>query len=209
MDVVRSDLRYVLRTLRRDAAFALTTTATLALCIAALTAVLTIVDAYYLKRLPVEHPDELVAIAATRREPTHLGPVSFPDYLEFRDRTQTLQALAAHYPTAPLYVRTGDAGRELNGAVVTANFFPLLGIEPAIGRFFTPDEDLVPDRDRVAVIGHDFWHSSLGGRADAIGTSLSINGVAFTVIGIAPASFRGVIARPVDVYLPMMSLGVG
>jgi predicted permease len=209
IDVVRSDLRYTLRSVRRDAAFAVTATATLALCIAALSTVLAIVDAYYLKRLPVAHADELVAIAATRRHPNELGPVSFADYVEFRDRTQTLQGLAAHYSTAPFYVRVGGAGKELNGAVVTANFFPLLGIEPVVGRFFQPDEDAIPDRDRVAVVGHEFWESWLGGRADALGTTLTVNGVVFTVVGIAPASFRGVLARPADIYLPMSSLGVG
>ncbi len=193
----------------RDRAFALTAITTLALCIAALSTVLAIVDAYYFKRLPVDRPDEIVAVAATRRHANQLGPVSFPDFVRFRDNTRTLKELAAHYSTAPLYVHVGEQGKEINGAVVTANFFPLLGLEPALGRFFTEGEDTVPNRDHVVVISHDFWRTAFGSRSDVLGTTFTVNRVPFTVIGVAPAHFRGVDTQPVEIYLPMMSLGVG
>jgi predicted permease len=97
----------------------------------------------------------------------------------------------------------------VNGAVVSANFFPLLGIEPALGRFFHEQEDRVPDRDRVAVLGHDFWRTWFASRPDAIGATVKINGIDFTVVGVAPATFAGVTTAPVELYIPTMMLGVG
>jgi predicted permease len=97
----------------------------------------------------------------------------------------------------------------VNGAVVSANYFPVLGMQPALGRFFSADEDRVPDRDRVVVVGHDFWRSWLGGNPAAIGSAVTINGVGFTVIGVAPPHPVALTPMPVDLYLPTMMLRVG
>src|SRR5205807_1847975 len=104
-------------------------------------------NTFFFRRLPVDRPAELVVVQATRRHGAVDGLVSWPDYIRFRDHNRTLQGLAAHYSTAPLFVAANDNAREINGAIVSANFFPLLGIKPALGRFFTADEDSVPDRD--------------------------------------------------------------
>ena len=209
VETVIHDLRYGVRTLRRSPAFAIIAVVTIALSIAALATVFTLAHTLFYRQLPVDRPGELVAVSGTRGPRTPEGLVSYPDYLAFRDRTQTLSGLIAHYPYAPLFVTTNGNAKEVNGAVVSANFFPLLGIQPALGRFFDEREDQVPDRDRVAVLGHDFWRTWFASRPDAIGTTVKINGVDFTVIGVAPQTFSGVTTAPVELYIPTMMLGVG
>ena len=99
--------------------------------------------------------------------------------------------------------------REVNGAVVSANYFLLFDMQPVLGRFFHADEDRVPDRDRVAVIGYDFWHSRFGGNPAAVGSVMTINSVAFTIIGIAPPQPVGLTPLPVNLYIPTVMLRVG
>src|SRR6185436_17130929 len=94
----------------------------------------------FLRKLPVHNPDELVIVSAVRGVPTD-GLVSYPDYQAFRDRTTTMATLAAYYPTAPLFVSAHGNAREINGAVVSANFFPMLGLTPSRCLFFRPVED--------------------------------------------------------------------
>ena len=95
--------------------------------------------------------------------------------------------------------------------MVTANYFDLLRLKPAIGRFFLPDEDRVPGRNPVAVLSHDLWRTRFGADAGILGTSVRINGTAFTVVGIAPEGFHGILAglTPNDVWIPSAMFGVG
>ena len=209
VETVIQDLRYGVRTLRRAPIFSITAVVTIALSTAALATVFTLGHTLFYRELPVDRPGELVTVSARRSRLTPSGLVSYPDYVAFRDRTKTLSGLIAHYPYAPLFVTANGNAKEVNGAVVSANFFPLLGIEPALGRFFHADEDQVPDRDRVAVLGHDFWRTWFASRPDAIGATVKINGVAFTVVGVAPPTFSGVTTNPVELYIPTMMLGVG
>ena len=209
VETVMQDLRYGVRTVKRAPVFAITAIVTIALSTAALATVFTLGHTLFYRELPVDRPGELVTVTATRGRPTPEGLVSYPDYVAFRDRTKTLRGLIAHYPYAPLFVTANGNAREVNGAVVSANFFPLLGIEPALGRFFHEQEDRVPDRDRVAVLGHDFWRTWFASRPDAIGATVKINGIDFTVVGVAPSTFAGVTTAPVELYIPTMMLGVG
>ena len=222
VESILRDIRYGARAMRRAPAFAATVVATLALSTAALATVLTLGYTLLYRMLPVERPAELVEVAGVRRAFASeqlstseaarlqvLGPVSYPDYLAFRTGSRTLSGLAAHYPTAPLFVSVGGLGREVNGAVVSANFFPLLGIRPALGRFFHDDEDRVPDRDRVAVIGSNFWRTWFAASPAAIGARLRINGTDFTIVGVAPATFSGMTSSPIELYIPTMMLRVG
>lgn len=203
------DCRYSLRALRRQPGFTATALLTLAFGTGAMATVITLANTLFLRNLPVDRPDRVVVVQATRRHGQSPGWVSYPDYVHIRDKTKTLQGLAAHYSTAPLFVTANNQAKELNGAVVSANFFPLLGVHPALGRFFRPDEDSVPDRDRVAVLSDDLWRNWFGSSSDALGASFKINGVAFTVIGVAPATFRGVTVSPSELYIPLMMARTG
>jgi predicted permease len=203
------DLRYGVRSLRHKPALTLVALVTLALATGTISTVFVLANTFFFRYLPVDRPAQLVAVTPTRRHGTVLGYISYRDYLQFRDHNKTLKGLAAHYPTAPLFVSANKNAREINGAVVTANFFPLLGIKPALGRFFRPDEDSVPDRDPVAVLGYDLWRNWFSGSPKALGSNIRINGVSFTVIGVAPASFHGMSAMPTGLYIPTMMLHVG
>src|SRR5579872_1001468 len=183
------DIRYAIRGMRRTPAFTLTALVTIAFGAAAISTVFTLANTLFFRELPVERADRLVVVQATREHGRWPGWVSYADYVRFRGATKTLQDLAVHYSNAPFFVTTADRSREVNGAVVSANFFSMLGVKPLLGRFFSPAEDLVPGRDRVAVVGYEFWRSWLDSSRDAIGATIKINGTAFTVIGVAPESF--------------------
>ena len=198
------DLRYATRGMRRSPAFTAAAILTLGLGTGAISTVFTLANTMFLRRLPVAHADEIVWVRATRRHGRFRGWVSYPDYAHFRDRTRTLAGLAAHYSTAPLFVTARGHAVEVNGAVVSANFFPLLGVRPALGRFFGADEDSVPDRNPVAVLSYELWRSWFASSPDAAGATLKINGTTFTVVGVAPEEFRGVAVQPARIYVPAM-----
>jgi predicted permease len=207
-ETVLQDLRFGLRTMRRSPVFAMSAIATIALSTAAVGTVASLANTLLWRRLPVEHAEELVSVTATRGRRAG-GTVSYPDFATLRNRTTTLSDLAAHYSTAPLFAAVKGDAKEINGAVVSANFFRLLGVHPERGRFFHPDEDRVPDRDRVAVIGHALWHAWFAGSPETVGSPITINGVTFTVIGIAPEGAVALTPQPVEVYIPTMMLRVG
>ena len=209
VDTTAQDLRYGVRMLLGNPGFSLTAILTLAFTIGAVSTVMTLVHTFYLQRWPVERPEQIVKVEITRDEGTRVGRATWGEYLHFRDNTETLQCLIAAYTTAPLYLTTDEDSSQVNGAVVSANFFPTLGLRPALGRFFTAEEDSVPDRDRFVVIGHELWRNRVGGDPGVVGTDLLINGTTFAVIGVAPASFAGFDGTPVQIYMPMMMIGVG
>jgi predicted permease len=203
------DLRYAMRGMRRSPLFTVAAVLTLGFGTGAISTVFTLANTLFFRELPVDRPEGVVFVQATRRHGEMAGWVDYPDYAHFRDRTRTLAALAAHYSNVPLSVTANGQSRELNGAVVSANYFPLLGVRPALGRFFRQDEDSVPDRDRVVVLGHGLWRNWFGGSGDALGATLKINGVVFTVIGVVPQTFRGVTVQPDELYIPLMMARAG
>ncbi len=203
------DVRYGARSLRRNPLFTSTAVVTLALTIAAVTTLLTVAHSFFLRPLPVDDPDSVVEVVATRGDMGRTGFVSYPDYVGFRDGAGTLRGLAATYMGAPLFVTSDEEALALSGSVVTANFFPLLGLEPALGRFFRPDEDAVPGRDAVVVMAYELWVGRYGADPGVIGRTLEINGVVFTVIGVAPVGFHGIGTTAPQIYMPAMMLSVG
>ena len=209
LEAAMQDLRYALRGIRRAPGFAIAAMVTLGVGTAAISTVLTMADTLLFRELPVRQAARLVVVQPTRAHGRRQGWVSYPDYVHFRDRTRTLDGLAAHYSNVPLFVVARDQARELNGAVISANFFPTLGIQPALGRFFRADEDSVPDRARVAVLGYDFWRTWFDGAADTLGAAVKINGTTFSVIGVAPQGFRGLTVQPDEIYIPMMMARAG
>jgi hypothetical protein len=169
LEIAIQDLRYALRGMRHRPAFTLAAMLTLAFGTAAISTVFTLANTMFFRELPVDRPERVVIVQATRRHERAKGWVSYPEYTHFRDHTKTLQELAAHYPTAPLFVTANSRSQEINAAVVSANFFPLVGLNPALGRFFRPEEDSVPDRDPVAILSYDLWRNWFGGSPDVLG----------------------------------------
>ena len=179
---------------------------TLALGIGANLTIFSFVDTMFFRPLPVREPYRLLTLTPSRTGDGY----SYPVYKHFRDHSRSFEALAAHYSTAPLTLDSAGDSRVVSGAVVSANYFPMLGITPSLGRFFLPEEDAVPDRDHVVVISHRIWQNSFGSDPSILGKEIQINGNAFTIIGVAPEKFEGVLAGyPNDLWLPAMMVRVG
>lgn len=203
------DVRYGIRSLRRSPGFTTAALLTLALTIGAVSTVLTLTNAIVVRPLPAPHPEEVVVVAAVRRNPSRPSweRVSYSDYTYIRDHATTVQDLIVHGSGGVMWVGYDGIEKRMDGAVVSAGFFSFLGVKPALGRFFTPDEDRVPGRDRVAVLSYNLWSEGWRASPDALGTIVKVGGVPLTVIGVAPKGFYGVDALPSELYVPMMMLG--
>ena len=205
------DLRYAIRRITDTPFFTLAAVATLALGLGVNSAVLSLVNAIFLKPLRFSDAGRLVFVDQTRPgRPPSSYPLSYPDYLYYRDHAASFAGLAAHYSTSPMHVSGADGGFEVNGAVVSAGYFDVLRVRPLLGRFFTSEEDRVPGRNPVAVLGHDLWQRRFAGDRAILDTVVRINGTDFTVVGIGPERFRGLhLQHPVDVWIPTAMLRVG
>ena len=162
---------------------------TLALCIGANTAVFSVVDAVIFGPLPVPREDQLVSVyhLSLRRE-GRLAATSYPTYEFYKAHSEVFSGLAA-FLRIPVNVKTGQQFQKVSAELVTPNYFSVLGIDPFQGRMLTASEDRVP----AVVLAHDFWQKRLGADPSVIGKLLRIHKSVFTVIGIAPASFKGVV----------------
>jgi len=200
------DLRHGLRALSRSPGFALTALLILALTIGAVSTVLSLYYAMVWRPVAAEHPRSLVVVAARRPGDSSSERVSYADYVQIRDRITTVRDLAASGAGGLFFIAHHSTARKLSLAAVSANFFPLLGVKPALGRFFDPGEDRVPGRDHVAVLSHHLWREGWEGSPAALGAAVKVNGVPFTIIGVAPESFPGVDPRPSELYVPTMML---
>ncbi|PYU64005.1 MAG: hypothetical protein DMG56_07845, partial [Acidobacteria bacterium] len=124
---------------------------------------------------------------------------------------KTVEDLTTPYSTAPLYISANGETGEVQGAVVSSSYFPLLGLRPYLGRFFTPGEDSVADRDAVSVLGYGFWQRIYNGDSNVLGKTLLINGHTFTIVGVMPPDFHGVEigGMPNEIWIPAMMVRVG
>lgn len=209
LDDFGRDLRYGAAALRRNIGFSIGGVLTIALAIAATTTVFNFVNAVYLRSLAVPEGPRLVRVHAAV-SPTQESNLGYPAFVRLRDHTRTLDLVAAHYSTAPLYVKARGESGEIPGAVVSAAYFRMLGLRPALGRFFTPDEDQVPDRDAIAVIGYGLWRNRFDADARVLGEAITINGRLFTIVGVAPPEFDGVAGGLTNaVWIPMTMLHTG
>jgi predicted permease len=201
-----SDLRYALRSLSRSPGFAITAILTLALGIGANGAVAGLLNAVMLRPIPgLGDPGQLVWIS-TQGGGIRSGLMSYPDYLDYRDGNRVMAGMAA-YLTAPLSLGSGGEPARVDGEVVSANYFGVLGVAPALGRGFVPDEDEAPLARPVAVVSDRLWRERFAGGTGIIGSQVVINGRQFTVVGVAPAGFRGTeLERPADLWVPAMML---
>ena len=197
LDWLLQDVRFAFRLMRKNPLFSITAAGSLALSIAALTLAFSAVNAIVLKPLPIADPDRVYAMQ------NGTAPWSYPDYRDFRERLD-VEALAG-YRFTMMNVGLEPEPAILWGYLVTGNYFEALGITPAAGRFFTPEEDTRPGDAALAVLAYDTWQSRFGGSPDVIGAPITINGRAFTVTGVAPRGFYGaeVFFRP-EIWVPMM-----
>ena len=197
------DLRFAIRTLAKSRSFVLIAIVSLALGIGANTAMFSYVDAVLLRPLPVPDSGRIVEVDSTAPH-TRLGRMSYPDYLDLRDRNKTLEALACYdFFFAGISTQPKQVPKYGLDAGVSASFFSGLGIAPALGRVFRADEDTVPGRDLVAVISYQMWDREFARDRSVIGRVVRVNGSDFTIVGVAPKDFTGpqAFVSP-EIYIP-------
>ena len=207
LDALRLDVRHAARGAFREPGFAAVVILTLALGIGANAAMFGVVDRLLLSgpphvvdargivRLYLGYPDS--PVAATQ------STLSFAQYRTLRDETTSFAQLAAYgWPREVTLEQRGDRQR-VRLRYATSTLFPLLGVQPALGRFFSADEDVPAAGARVAVLDHGMWLRTFGGDPSALGSAIVLDGVAYTIIGVAPRGFTGVDLEPVDLWLPI------
>jgi predicted permease len=204
------DLKYGFRTLARSPGFTIVAILSLALGIGANTAIFTLTNAVFLNPLPVQDSARVIQLFTVDHATTttianlQRTPMSFLNYKDFRDQNNVVSGLAAYILTGVTLTGRGDPKPE-NGMLVSANYFDVLGVKPALGRTFFPDEDRSEGGNTVTVLSYSLWVQLFGADPAAIGKTLEFNSIPYTVIGIMPPAFKGTqtLANPELVWLPI------
>jgi putative ABC transport system permease protein len=192
------DVRYAVRSYAKAPTFTIIMLTTLALGIGASTAIFSMVDGILLRPLPFADPDRLIWVNEVNSNGGVMS-VSWPNFLDWRARERSFEALAAGR-TSPVTLTGRDEARRIDGRRITANFLDVLGVRPAVGRGFVESDDRA-GAEPVAIVSDSFWRRELGGDAEAIGQRLVLDSRVFTVIGVLPSGFRYV--RDTDVWVAM------
>jgi putative ABC transport system permease protein len=214
METFLQDLRFGLRQLRKSPGFALTVVVTLALGIGANAAIFTLFDQALLRMLPVHKPKELVRFewsGAYSGSASSFGGdtdnyFSYPMYKDLQAKNQVFTDIIASDRVGAGVVWHNQAEAR-DGEVVSGNYFQLLGLNPALGRLFTPQDETTKNANPVVVLQYGYWKARFGGQRDVIGQSVQINGHPFEIVGVAPAGFDSAIGgfKP-GYYIPLTML---
>jgi putative ABC transport system permease protein len=199
MDTLRQDFRYALRSLARHPAFAMVAALTLALGIGANTAIFSVVDAVLLRPLPWPDDDRLVAISTVRGQ--NQSPSAYLDYKDWREQSTAFAELGVIRGQS-INFTGGETPERLIGQFIDAGTFRMLGATAMQGRLFTNSETEVATKEPSAVIGDALWRTRFGSRPDILGTTMVLNGVPFTVVGVLRPGFTTPYGTP-DVYMPI------
>jgi hypothetical protein len=204
LQTLMTDLKFAGRMLRKSPVFTAVAVVAISLGSGAVTTIFSAMNAVVLRPLPGT-TDGSRLLLFDRRTPDFSEGVStsYAFYKNLRDRNHTLDGLAV-WSKVDLSISTGGEGAAVYGNIVSGNFFTVLGVRPALGRFFVPDEDRTPLTNPV-VVSHSFWETRLGSDSGVIGRAVTVNGHPFTLIGVAPVGFHGVFTPlKVDAWVPIM-----
>jgi predicted permease len=199
------DARYATRSLSRTSGLTAFVVITLALGIGMTSGTFSMVDALIFRPYPVPHAGGVLTLASTTHD-SNLEDFSYREYLDIRDKTNSYDGVIANadmeavgFSAEPL-----ATPRVRGGMMVSGNYFHVLGVEPRLGRGFREDEDQVPGRDAVVVLGPDFWKHEFASDPGVLGKHIRLNGTEFIVIGVAPETFSGMLifGHP-DFYMPL------
>ncbi|HTO86879.1 MAG TPA: ABC transporter permease [Thermoanaerobaculia bacterium] len=203
------DVRYAIRSLRRAPGLTAFVAITIALGIGMTATPFSMLDSLMFRPYPVPRAAEVVTLVSTSRDSAY-DSFSYREYLDIRDHAKSYDGIIANaiVQSVGFSARRGETPQVRGGLLVSGNYFRVLGVEPKLGRGFRDDEDAVPDRDAVVVLGPDFWKREFAGDPSVVGRIVRLNGADFTVIGIAPESFPGmfIFIRP-DFYIPLAMAG--
>jgi predicted permease len=203
METLWQDVRYSLRVLGKNPGFAAIAILTLALGIGANTALFSVVNGVLLRPLPYPQPDRIVAISE-KTASFERSSISYPNFLDWQRANSTFSSIAAYRSDDFSITGRGEAERVRIG-MVSAGFFEILGVTPARGRLFTPQEDRLGTTP-VAILSAGLWQRKFGSAPDIVGKRITMNGVAYTVVGVLPANFYFQGAnydRAKDVFIPV------
>jgi len=203
METLLQDVRYGLRMLRKSPGFTVVAVITLALGIGANTAIFSVVNGVLLNPLPYPQPEQLVALYQ-RTVQFSEASIPYPDFLDWQRENRSFSALAAYRHEDFNLTGIGEPER-LKGEMVSATFFPLLGVKPVVGRTFTESEDQLGGAP-VVLISEGLWKQKFGSSPDAVGRSLDLNGAPYTIVGVISAGFHyrnENFHEDKDVYVPI------
>jgi predicted permease len=207
MDRLVQDVRYGVRTLAKNPAFSLVAIATLALGIGANTAMFSLLDQVVLRLLPVSYPERLVIVRETGNHyGNSYGPntISWPMFDDLRDNNQVFSGMFCRFPVT-VALGYADRAEQIPAELVSASYFPILGVGTVLGRTIAPDDDAEPDGKPVVVLSYSFWQTYFNGDRSIVGRTIALNSHAMTVIGVAQPGFDGVeMGVPAKVFVPIM-----
>src|ERR1700758_498525 len=199
------DVRFAIRGLRRTPGLTAFVVVTLALGIGMTSATFSMVDALIFRPYPVPHPGNIVTLGSTTRD-TPFDDFSYREYRDIRDKTTSYDGVIAYtdMEAVGFSAESGTTPQVRGGMMVSGNYFEALGVTPRLGRGFREDEDKVAGRDAVVVLGSDFWRHQFASDPSVVGRTVRLNGRDFTVIGVAPETFPGLLTfgHP-DLYVPL------
>ncbi len=209
------DLRFALRQLRKAPVFTLVAIVTLALGIGANTAIFTLLDQAVLRSLPVSHPEQLVRLRYTGDAPGHYNSYggddndyfSYPMYRDLRDKNEVFAGLIAN-DQQNVAVEWNSTPGMVNCELVSGNYFPVLGLQPAMGRLLLPSDES-PSAAPVVVLSFNYWVREFGADPRVVNQTLHINAHPFTIVGVAPPQFQSIVAgSPQDVFVSLSTKNV-
>jgi predicted permease len=209
MDDLLRDVRYSARMLLTAPGVTAIAVLSLAIGIGANTTIFTLINALFLNPIPVDQASRLVAVftvdEAGYAQFGSLNPVSRPNYLDYRDQGDVFTDMAAYTFALPVNLTTAGEPEQIFAELVTGNYFDVLGVRPAHGRFFYPDEDETPGTRPVVVMSRGLWQRRFGSDPGILERQIQINGTGFTVVGVAPDGFKGInaIGGP-ELWIPSM-----
>jgi predicted permease len=204
------DARFALRSLRKSAGFTAVVLATLALGIGANAAIFGLMDQVMLRPLPVRDPHRLVVLDApgpfsghTSNNSLTLTPLSHPMFEGIRDRAAVFSGVFA-YCEADIHLADGQRTDNAHAAIVSGGFFPVLGVQPALGRLLGPDDDRTIGAHPVVVVSHRLFRTRFAGDPGLVGRAVHVNGHPMTVVGVTPPGFEGIdVGSAIEVFVPL------
>jgi putative ABC transport system permease protein len=209
LDTIWQDLRHGMRMLAKNPGFSFVAILSIAIGVGANAAMFSVADGLMLRPLPIPDPNGLMTVSASL--PTgeeRSTAISYPDYADLRDRARSFDSLAATHGVSVAFARRREeSARGTYGLAVSASFFDVLRVRPALGRTFAPDEDRVAGRDAVIILSHETWTQQFGADPNVIGGEIRLTGEPFTVIGVTPEGFTGPDHfLPPNFYVPLAML---
>jgi len=201
VETLVQDVRYALRMLRKSPGFTVVAVLTLALGIGANTAIFSLVRGVLLRGLPFRDATRILQIQETTGGGGR-NPVSYPNYLDWKAQGHSFEEMAA-YSNAEFIVSGPDKAERIYGEEITETYFPLLGVQAALGRTFLPEENQTPMARAVAMISYGLWQRVYGSDPQTIGKRIRLNNFDYAIVGVAPRGFNG-FSDSAEAWIPFM-----